>query len=190
MRIFNNYINTQPAFYYENLPNATGSSSHYRSLLKNTVQNYFNSFYQFMHPRITEFSKNLKNETNSEDTNSEIKNQHNDHSENTFLPKKHLSLENLFSSAKTKIQSRHIRSKSTDAHIYRDPKFNTMPYTMSSSKSHRAYSSDDESPKTSSNLDVPVKNILLPEIIINDVRYNTPDSILRNYSYLMNSDGR
>ena len=176
----NPLLNTY-SFYQNYNPNhsQTNQFKAYYDHFKNTTDTFFNSFYPQLYPQLRNFSTDKvepdkENEEKNEKTNNEEENQRS---------RRRFSVSNLINSAKNKVNS-HTRSKSIDESIFKN-NFDTMPYSIRyDQRRTRSYSSDEEhftSPRTQKY--IPIKNILLPEIIINNVRYNRPELVLQNYSY-------
>lgn len=178
----NSYLN-QPSIYRNfnfsnpSLENTDNSISNY---FKNQAQNYLNAFYQIYYPQFANFIYKPKH---SSKENIKIQN---DQDSKPHTIKRTNSLENFYYNAKEAIKNRCRLHRSGSMGSFENnhlmDKLETSPYIV-----NKSYSNLD---KENGNDEVlTTKNILLPEIIVNGIRYNRPAEILANLSKLRkNSD--
>lgn len=174
----NSYVNSS---FYQNFDIETSESnleckctnSRFASL-KNTAQSYINAIYNH---RIFKRQNNKESESELCD-NGSIE---------CECSRRHHSVEHFVNHAKNKILGRHKRSISNDNTIYQNENFDTTPYSIKLQQRNRTYSSDDQIIRRRSNIELSIRNVLLPEVVIKNVRYNRPEIVLKNLENLINS---
>lgn len=181
----NGYVNSQ---LYQNFDIETSESkctnSRFSSL-KNSAQSYINAIYKHVYPNFVNYSSRIFKRQSDRESESEL-------SDNGSIvlegPRRHHSVENFINHTKNKILGRHRRSISTDTTMYQNENFDTTPYSIKLQHRYRTYSSDDQLIRKKSNIELSIRNILLPEVVIRNVRYNRPEIVLKNLENFINSN--